>query len=295
MQSITREELTSSQGPLPGEKIKKINSVTGGCIHQAWHIEMHNDVHIFAKTTSREKFLMLQFEADCLKILNKYSDENLLTIPCPIALQQLTRESILLMPWLDIKNGNELNLGKGLALLHKNSSESNFKKFGWDKDGFIGTEIQKSGWSENWGEAFVRLRLTPQLEIARQWGLKPSKYDGLLKSLITFLNAHQPIPSIVHGDLWGGNKAVDSSGKGVIFDPASWWADREVDIAMTKMFGGFSNEFYDGYNDIWKLDVGFNQRVDIYNLYHLLNHANMFGGSYQEQSLKVINGIKYMI
>ncbi len=110
--------------------------------------------------------------------------------------------------------------------------------------------------------------------------------------MIDFLQEHNPVPSLVHGDLWSGNASTTKDGKGIIFDPAVYWADREVDLAMTKLFGGFSNEFYVAYKNTWPLNESAKRRVNIYNLYHLLNHANMFGGSYANQCFSSINQLK---
>ena len=110
--------------------------------------------------------------------------------------------------------------------------------------------------------------------------------------LCSYLNDHYPSTSIVHGDLWSGNCGSTKDGLGSLYDPASYWADREVDISMTKLFGGFNSEFYKGYEEIWPLDKFSNDRKDIYNLYHLLNHANMFGGSYKENSLRILKVLR---
>tara|TARA_Y100001968_G_scaffold251839_1_gene237134 strand:- start:23672 stop:24568 length:897 start_codon:yes stop_codon:yes gene_type:complete len=288
---IIKTELTSTEGPLAHQSIKTIIPVAGGCIHKAWQIELKNGHKLFAKTTSKENFSMLQFEANCLKLLNQYANHNLLKIPEPLAIQKLQKLSILLMPWIEFKNGDQTNLGKGLALLHQNSASAGNKNFGWENEGFIGSEIQKGGWGSRWGKFFVEFRLVPQIKKGRHWGLSLSHYKDLLEKLIIFLDKHDPKPSLVHGDLWSGNSGVDESSKGIIFDPASWWADREVDIAMTRLFGGFSRSFYEGYNEIWPLSNCSKERIDIYNLYHLLNHANIFGGHYKKQSLDGLNKI----
>ena len=288
---IIKEELTSSQGPLAHKKITKMNPVSGGCIHNAWQIELSNGIELFAKTTSNEKFSMLQFEADCLKQLRQYANPKLLKIPEPLAVQKLSQTSILLMPWLDLCNGDQSTLGEGLAFLHKDSTSQSNKDFGWSRKGYIGSSIQERGLGENWGTFFVNFRLIPQIKKGESWGLKLSDFKELLRNLSIFLNEHEPKPSLVHGDLWSGNIAIEKSGKGIIFDPASWWADREVDIAMTRMFGGFSKDFYNGYNKIWKLSDCSETRIEIYNLYHLINHANIFGGHYQQQSLSQLNKI----
>jgi fructosamine-3-kinase len=99
----------------------------------------------------------------------------------------------------------------------------------------------------------------------------------------------------VHGDLWGGNASVFADGRGALIDPACWWADREVDLAMTRLFGGFSARFYEGYQQEWPLDANYQNRIDVYNFYHLLNHANLFGGSYKKQCLTTINAMRSML
>ena len=289
------QQLTSLEGPLPGAKIKNISSISGGCIHKAWYIKIQNGQEFFAKTSPKKSLAMFQFEADCLNRLNQFADENLLIIPKPLKVQISNNSSILLIPWFNLNNGDQTNLGKGLASLHKKSTVNNPKKFGWAKNGFIGSGIQKGGWDDNWGKFFVNMRLIPQLNIAKKWGLNPSIYNPLVINLIVFLNKHKPQPSLVHGDLWSGNSATQKDSKGIIFDPASYWADREVDIAMTKLFGGFSDSFYNGYNSIWKLPESNKVRTDVYNLYHILNHANIFGGNYIDQSLSLIKKIKIQI
>ena len=153
-------------------------------------------------------------------------------------------------------------------------------RFGWHCDGFIGAGPQPGGWRDDWGSAFVELRLRPQLEILDGLQQNSTDLNPLLLRLAEHLNKHQPCPALVHGDLWGGNAASLSDGRGSIFDPASWWADREVDLAMTRLFGGFSEAFRTGYREVIPEASGADGRVEIYNLYHLLNHANLFGGSY---------------
>ena len=196
---------------------------------------------------------------------------------------------MLLLPWLDFRAGNQASLGRGLALLHRASAAENPGRFGWPVDGFIGAGSQPGGWREEWGDAFVTLRLRPQLREAARWGLDLVDVEPILAALIPWLDRHQPSPSLVHGDLWSGNANVLSDGRGVLLDPATWWADREVDLAMTQLFGGFSQDFYIGYENVWPLPADASKRVEVYNLYHLINHANLFGGSYRSQSQSILN------
>ena len=173
---------------------------------------------------------------------------------------------------------------KGLRLYLKQGQRAGATAFGKQhRDGFIGAGPQPGGWRDDWGSAFVELRLRPQLEALDGLQQDSTDLNPLLLRLAEHLNEHQPHPALVHGDLWGGNAASLSDGRGSIFDPASWWADREVDLAMTRLFGGFGEAFRSGYREVIPEASGADGRVEIYNLYHLLNHANLFGGSYLSQ------------
>ena len=182
-----------------------------------------------------------------------------------------------------MKNLDQKNLGKGLGEMHLKSAESNPKMFGSPVEGFIGTKDQKKGWENNWIDCFLNLRLIPQLLILKSNLLDKETINKVKEKIKKELLNHEPTNTLVHGDLWSGNVGIDKSGRGVIFDPASWWADNEVDIAMTRLFGGFEKEFYDEYHKFFPLKKDFEKRVIIYNFYHILNHANMFGGSYFNQ------------
>ena len=296
MQDLIHQDLISSEGIFQEKELKKITSVSGGCIHKSWCIELLDGKKFFAKTTSNKDFPMLKFEANCLKQLKKYSNEEYLKVPEIIKIKQFRKNSILLLNWINLDRGDQTKLGKGLAYMHKASFEKHLKKFGWADDGFIGINIQKGGWNDNWGVYFVNFRLQPQLALAFENGFINQNYKKYLPNFINFLNKNEPNACLVHGDLWSGNSATSKSSEGIIFDPASYWADREVDIAMTRLFGGFSKDFYSGYNSIWKLSSTAEERIDIYNLYHIINHANIFKGNYINQTItllnKVINQVK---
>lgn len=288
-------KLFASTDAFSGQTITRILPVTGGCIHNCWRVELNNEINVFAKTTDSDSFPMLSFEAEGLQALNHYADQNHIIIPLPIELKKVKKLSLLLLPWIDLENGNEFSLGIGLAKLHQSSAQENKNYYGWESDGFIGLGQQAKGFSANWGEFFTNYRLKPQLIIAKNWGLEIRNLEEYLSKISTYIVKHNPKACLVHGDLWKGNAAISSTNKGVIFDPAIYWADREVDLAMTKLFGGFSQDFYEGYESIWPLSKTYKNRVDIYNLYHILNHANMFGGGYKSQSLSLIKKIKFIL
>tara|TARA_B000000557_G_scaffold206024_1_gene171622 strand:- start:216 stop:812 length:597 start_codon:yes stop_codon:yes gene_type:complete len=195
------------------------------------------------------------------------------------------------MEWIDMQNFDQRSLGKGLGEMHLNSYNSNPKSFGYPVEGFIGLTDQKKGWENNWFDCFWNLRIIPQLSILKPNFLEEETIDKIKKKIRSELQNHKPIKTLVHGDLWSGNVGIEQGGKGVIFDPASWWADNEVDLAMTRLFGGFNKEFYEEYHKIIPARDGFEKRIIIYNFYHILNHANMFGGSYLNQVKNYVKAI----
>ncbi len=260
---------------------KSIEQVHGGDIHSTWQIEFSNKKLFLKRNIRNKKFL--EFEKFCLQNLRKYINQENFVIPEVIAYKNINNVEILLIEWIEMKNFDQRNLGKGLGEMHLKSAESNQKMFGFQVEGFIGTTDQKKGWEDNWIDCFLNLRIKPQLLILKSKFLEKETINQVIEKIKSELLNHKPINTLVHGDLWSGNAGIDKSGKGVIFDPASWWADNEVDIAMTKLFGGFSKEFYEEYHRIFPIKKGFEKRIIIYNFYHILNHANMFGGGYLKQ------------
>ena len=279
-----QQELVASTGPLPGRQLVDVRAVGGGCIHQAWCLTMADGERLFAKSGKPQAMDLFEVEAEALEALHAHADPDWLVVPKPLALSALPSGAVLLLPWLELSGRDQRALGRGLALLHQASEAASPQRFGWDRDGYIGAGPQPGGWRDGWGACFVELRLRPQLALARALSLSGEWLDRLLTGLRQRREGHAPSPALVHGDLWGGNAGALNDGRGALYDPASWWADREVDLAMTRMFGGFSATFYGAYNEVLPLRSGWEERVEIYNLYHLLNHANLFGGGYVSQS-----------
>jgi len=170
------------------------------------------------------------------------------------------------------KSGNWSDLGRMLANLHRQAGP----RFGWARDNYIGLSPQQNGWCDGWIEFWVTRRMDPQISWAREKG-----FDVSMPSM-RLLENHKPRPSLLHGDLWSGNAGFTAEGP-VIFDPAVYYGDRETDLAMSELFGGFPREFYRAYDEAFPLEPGYEKRKHLYNLYHLLNHLNMFGGGYLAQ------------
>ena len=281
MQKLSPIEINEICEELGETYPKSIEQVHGGDIHNAWRIEFSNKKLFLKRNIRNKKFL--EFEKYCLQNLKKYNNQENLVIPEVIAYKNIKNIEILLIEWIDMHNFDQKKLGKGLGELHLKSAESNPKMFGFPVEGFIGTTDQKKGLEDNWIDCFLNLRIVPQLLSMKSRILDKEIINKVKEKIQSELLNHKPINALVHGDLWSGNAGMDKNGKGVIFDPASWWADNEVDIAMTKLFGGFRKEFYEEYHKIFPIKNGFEKRIIIYNFYHILNHANMFGGGYLKQ------------
>ena len=292
MQKLSPIEINEICEELGETYPKSIEQVHGGDIHNAWRIEFSNKKLFLKRNIRNKKFL--EFEKYCLQNLRKYINQENLVIPEVIAYKNIKNIEILLIEWIDMHNFDQKKLGKGLGELHLKSAESNPKMFGFPVEGFIGTTDQKKGLEDNWIDCFLNLRIIPQLLSLKSRTLDKEIINKVKEKIKSELLNHKPINALVHGDLWSGNAGMDKNGKGVIFDPASWWADNEVDIAMTKLFGGFRKEFYEEYHRIFPIKNGFEKRIIIYNFYHILNHANMFGGGYLKQVKDYVKAILNM-
>jgi protein-ribulosamine 3-kinase len=197
----------------------------------------------------------------------------------------------LALEWLELGPPHpaaEAALGECLARLHR----CHAPRFGFDADNFIGSTPQTNGWLAGWPEFLVERRLRPQLALAAENGYRGrlQQRGALLLELAgVFYASHRPIPSLLHGDLWGGNRAMLADGTPVLFDPAPYFGDREADLAMTRLFGGFGARFHAAYEAAWPLDPEAGTRTELLSLYHVLNHLNLFGGSYGAQALGIID------
>lgn len=184
-------------------------------------------------------------------------------------------------------------LGQNLAALHQIIQSHNGQpRYGWHRDNTIGSTTQINDYENNWITFWSKHRLGFQLDLAQRNGANSrvlQRGKQLCESLADFFVAYTPEASLLHGDLWSGNVAFDQSGHPVIFDPAVYYGDRETDLAMTELFGGFSANFYATYKSTYPLDEGYATRKTLYNLYHILNHYNMFGGGYLSQASGMID------
>jgi fructosamine-3-kinase len=250
---------------------------------QRWESE-HGPV--FVKTATLARSDALAAEADALRAL---ATAQALRVPDVLGAGTAGAQAFLVLEWIEfgpVRAGSEARLGAGLARLHQASAA----QFGWHRDNTIGATPQRNPWTDDWVEFLAIHRLGFQLDLAERAGGGRWIEQGrrLCERLRDFFDGYRPQPSLLHGDLWGGNWATDAAGAPVIFDPASYYGDREADLAMTRLFGGFGRAFYDAYESAWPLDPGAGARRDLYNLYHVLNHFNLFGGGYGSQAAAMI-------
>ena len=253
---------------------------SGGCIHDSYRIGDARRSY-FAKFNDEGSGEAFAAEMDGLQALAAAG----MRVPLPLCRGSAAGRAFLVMECLEFGGrGNWQAMGRALAAMHRRTGA----QFGWHRDNFIGTTPQPNRLHKGWAQFWRDERLLPQLELTKRSG-QGSRLIGpgerLADALPALLGGHQPAPSLLHGDLWRGNAEFLADGTPVLFDPAVYYGDREADLAMTELFGGFPRQFYAAYQEAWPLPQGYETRRDLYNLYHVLNHANLFGGGYANQAL----------
>lgn len=266
--------------------VNKVSSIGGGCINKTFCVEGHG-LRYFVKLNTASSFFMFEAEAAGLREIHA---SRTLRVPVPVCQGRNNSASWLVLEYLELGSASRRGaaaLGQGLAAMHRLSSE----KFGWRCDNTIGTTRQVNERSSDWIGFWRNHRLGYQLRLAGSNG-----YGGrfqiqgqqLMEGLDAFFPGSPPAASLLHGDLWSGNHSYDISGQPLIFDPAVYFGDRETDLALTELFGGFSEDFYDSYREAYPLDPGYAARKSLYNLYHILNHLNLFGKGYLRHAEQTI-------
>jgi protein-ribulosamine 3-kinase len=263
-----------------GIRILGSQSISGGDINQAALLHCADQRQLFIKyNTAAVAAEMLSTEAKGLQVLQA---AHAIRIP-QIITQGQTPDGIAFLLLEYIQSGSRhpafwQQFGTSLAALHRHSAP----QFGLDHANFIGSLPQSNQWQGSWSLFYAKERLLPQMQLARTAKLLDSNDEKRLHALCQQLHSICPVeaPALIHGDLWSGNFLCDESGGPVLIDPAVAYAHREMDIAMSRLFGGFEAVFYWAYNEAWPLEPGFEQRVEIYQLYYLLVHVNLFGRSY---------------
>ena len=261
--------------------------VGGGCIHSAWRLD-GPDGPVFVKTNRAASGWLLEAEADGLEALR---GAGFLRVPGVLGSGAERDIAWLALEWLELRpttSAAARALGEGLARQHLAAG----RRFGWHRDNAIGATPQPNGPADDWGEFFAARRIGFQLELGARQGLPRrllARGASLRAQVPVLLADRRPAPALLHGDLWGGNRAADEQGKPVVFDPAVHYGDPECDLAMTRLFGGFGGAFYAAYDAMLPPAPGRALRARLYQLYHVLNHANLFGGGYVGQAERLID------
>ncbi|SEL21514.1 fructosamine kinase family protein [Nitrosovibrio tenuis] len=268
--------------------VEKISSIGGGCINQAQRIE-GNGRRFFVKLNDAESLTMFEAEAAGLQEIR---DSHTVHVPEPVCWGKASSRAWLVLEYLEMGKASARGaaaLGLGLAAMHRCAS----KKFGWKRNNTIGATQQINTYATDWVQFWREHRLGYQLKLAQangHTGKLQISGEKLLATLDSFFPGAGPDASLLHGDLWSGNYGFDREGeRPILFDPAVYYGDRETDIAMTELFGGFPAAFYAAYRESYPLDPGYDIRKTLYNLYHILNHLNLFGGSYRHQAEQMLS------
>lgn len=253
----------------------------GGCINEAVRLTDGTRTW-FVKLNRAELLDMFDAEYDGLKAMH---DTHSIRVPRPLCTGQAGGRSFIAMEHLAFGRaaaGGHALAGRQLAAMHRCTAPG----FGWQRDNTIGSTPQPNAWRDDWIAFWRDQRLGFQLDLAaaKGFGGQLQRLGEQLRGRFAALLDHDPRPALLHGDLWGGNYGFDADGAPVIFDPASYFGDREADLAMTELFGGFPADFHAAYREAWPLPPGYEVRRTLYNLYHILNHLNLFGGGYAGQA-----------
>ena len=270
-----------------GVRLKSPRAVGGGSINEAYRVESSEGPY-FVKLNSAEGLDMFAAEAEGLEELGQAES---LRIPRPVSWGVAGSRAFLVLEYLELGgSGSAAALGEGLAAMHRVTAD----QFGWYRDNTIGSTPQRNDHCSDWLTFWSKHRLGFQLQLAVSHGAGnrlQERGERLIDALPVLMDGREPEASLLHGDLWSGNYAYTRAGEPSIFDPAVYYGDRETDLAMTELFGGFGRDFYAAYQHAWPLDSGYKTRKKLYNLYHVLNHFNLFGGGYLSQAQGLIDGL----
>lgn len=261
-------------------------AIGGGCINECYVLRGRGRAY-FVKINARVKAAMFAAEAAGLEEIAR---TDTVRVPHPVCHGASRQASWLVLERLEIATAHDKAmraLGEGLARLHRVTAP----ECGWDRDNTIGATPQVNARSGDWIAFWRERRLGYQLKLAQangRGGRLAASGERLLEKLPAYFAGYTPPPSLLHGDLWSGNAGMVASGEPIVFDPAVYYGDREADLAMTELFGGFTPSFYDAYRVEYPLDAGYETRKHLYNLYHVLNHLNLFGGGYGSKAERMI-------
>jgi fructosamine-3-kinase len=279
-----RQALEQARGEDPGEL--ELTPAGGGCINTAALVEVGGE-RLFVKWNDRP--LPRQFEAEARGLQAMHDADCGLVIPRPIVFSDRPGAAFLALEYLPPGRrvtDFDLKLGRGLAALHQTTDA---RGFGFELDGYCGATPQPNGWLDDWATFYAERRLGHQLRLARAAGMSRRDGDVIERAIerARELCADDEPPALIHGDLWSGNLHTAPDGAPSLIDPAAYYGHREAELGMMVLFGGFSQRVFDAYDEARPLRAGWRERLDLYTLYHVLNHFNLFGGGYGGQAVSL--------
>jgi fructosamine-3-kinase len=287
LSAALRTVLEAAIASATGERfaIRDAVPASGGCIHSSWTLDSGR-ARYFVKVNDERFAASFEAEADGLAALGAAG----IRVPRPVAHGAGEGRAFLVLEHLALGPQGDAGfreLGRSLGRLHEHRGDA----FGWHRDNFIGLTAQSNARRASWIEFWQRERLAPQLAAAAQNGHRGRVQwlgEQVSEAVPWLLAGHDPAPSLLHGDLWSGNAGFLADGTPVVFDPAVYRGDAEADLAMTELFGGFPESFYEGYREVRPIAGGYRLRRLLYNLYHVLNHLNLFGEGYRGQAERIM-------
>lgn len=268
-------------------KIVEKSKLSGGDISECYMVS-DGEQRYFVKCNTREFINRYEVEAENLKKLRQTST---VYVPELVHIGKSKHNAFIILNYVPTKpiddGKSSFEFGVKLAKLHLWGEQ---KEYGFDTENFIGATLQPNSWNKKWSRFFSEQRIGWQLQLLAEKGISFGDINDIVLRVNRLLSSHNPSPSLLHGDLWSGNVANTPFGP-ICYDPACYWGDSECDIAMTELFEGFKPEFYQGYQSISPIEAGYSKRKNLYNLYHILNHCNLFGGHYLEEAERIISEI----
>jgi protein-ribulosamine 3-kinase len=268
-------------------QVFSVKSVHGGDINQAYKIDTAEGIYFAKVNDGPVASKMLRTESEALRLLNSIEG---IRVPEVISVADYDNRSVLILNWIEegkvVKNTSK-DLAEMLSILHHVSADN----FGLDYENYIGSLPQLNTYSRNWLDFYYKNRINPQIKTAVDSGNIPASYIGKSKQIFKKMESEMPEvrPSLLHGDLWNGNFMIDLNGKAILIDPAIYYGHRELDIAMMLLFGGFPDDVIEIYNSMYPLDNGWKKRIRFYQMYYILVHVNLFGGSYSSSAMSIID------
>lgn len=286
--SLMNSKLQSAIEKIIGQQIVATSAVTGGDINDAFQITTDTDTFFVKSNEASFASDMFAKEAKGLELIQK---SNTIPVPDIIGISSSDSPSFLILEWIEPTTPAAdfwKNFGQQLALMHQTTATD----FGLDHSNYIGSLVQQNESASNAVDFLINQRLLPQIELAKNSNKIDTntinQFEKLFKRLPEIIPAEKP--ALIHGDLWNGNYRIGPNGKAILIDPSVSFGLREMDLAMTKLFGGFPTEFYDGYESIFPTKSGLESRIPIYQLYYLMVHVNLFGGGYLGSVKSILNG-----